>query len=258
MVARLPLLIVALLLLAGCVRADRGVSCRECHAGHRPDRGDCVSCHRGNPATSRKELAHEHFVPGRLAAFTRPSSSTVRQGKQVIEQLGCRRCHRIGKEGNDLATNLDEIGGKDPAAVAESITHPVPFMPDFHLDDARLAQAVNAIFAFARANGDTDERPTAVRFAAGSSDKIFSTKCGGCHRMMSPREGALGAGDAGPNLSGLFSPHYPATRSDGKPWTEQRLADWLRNPRSVRSTALMPPLPLKQGDLSQLLDSWKK
>jgi cytochrome c2 len=60
--------------------------------------------------------------------------------------------------------------------------------------------------------------------------------------------GPLGSGDAGPNLSGLFTPSYPRTARGEAAWTEAALADWLANPRGVRPWTTMPPVRLEEAE----------
>jgi hypothetical protein len=62
----------------------------------------------------------------------------------------------------------------------------------------------------------------------------------------------VGTGNAGPNLSGLFTPFYPPTALNERPWTEKALADWLRNPRASRAHATMPPVALGDDDLRKV------
>ena len=40
----------------------------------------------------------------------------------------------------------------------------------------------------------------------------------------------------------------PRPYCEGEPWIPERLREWLKNPRKVRSMAVMPPLVLDEGE----------
>lgn len=256
MVARLPLLILLALLLAACVGKAPEEGCRSCHGTHYAERGSCVSCHRGNGKSVRKAIAHHRLIPAKLAHFTVPGSPRVEAGKRLAERFGCRRCHTIGGKGTRLAADLDRLAAADPLRLLGAIQRPVPFMPDFRFDGRQAADLVNAVMAFAAAapRRSGDEPPTVIHFAAPRQEEnLFAKKCGGCHRLLTPREGALGSGDVAPNLSGLFTPFYPAPFKPGEPWTTERLGRWLDNPRAVRPATSMQPVRLTAEEKERLL-----
>jgi cytochrome c2 len=248
----------SLLVLAGCLRAPRvgrGEGCLACHASHFAGGGACADCHRGEPRAARKELAHARLVTGRAAEHASAGSAAVAEGERLIDALACRRCHTIGREGNRLATDLDGVvWQREQAALVASITTPVENMPRFGLD-ARQAEALVA--ALLR-RGDRTRRDDAYRVhfdraAVTLETTVFERACGRCHRVLTP-SGPLGAGDAGPNLSGLFTRFYPATAPGGRPWSAGLLAEWTRNPRASRPATTMPPAePLSEVDLRRLV-----
>jgi cytochrome c2 len=195
-------------------------------------------------------------VPAELSHFTIPGSVRVEEGKRVAERFGCRRCHRLGEKGTRLATDLDRLAGDDPSRLFEAIRQPVLFMPDFRFDDRRTADVVNAVMAFAATSPEkrAEAAPQVVHFETVrvKGDNLFVTKCGGCHRLLTPREGGLGTGTVAPNLSGLFTPFYPTPHKPGEPWTPERLGRWLDNPRAVRPGTLMSPVPLNKEEKAKL------
>jgi cytochrome c2 len=251
-------LLAALLALAGCVRAPRAgraEGCLACHASHFAGGGTCADCHRGEPGAARKELAHARLLAGRAAEHASRGSAAVAEGERLIDALACRRCHTIGGEGNRLATDLDAVvWQREQAALVASITAPVENMPRFGLD----APQAEALVAALLRRGDRDRRDDAYRVhfdraAATLETTVFERACGRCHRVLTPT-GPLGTGDAGPNLSGLFTPFYPTTAVGGRPWTAALLAEWTRNPRSSRPATTMPPAePLAEGDFRRLV-----
>ncbi|MBL0226846.1 MAG: hypothetical protein IPQ16_15140 [Geobacteraceae bacterium] len=50
--------------------------CQSCHPDHYVERGVCISCHRGNPASGRRNIAHQQSIAGRYAAFTLGDTET--------------------------------------------------------------------------------------------------------------------------------------------------------------------------------------
>jgi cytochrome c2 len=214
--------------------------------------GTCTDCHRGNPDARRLELAHERLLTGRAAAFRLPSSPALLEGRRLVESLACRRCHTIGGEGNRLATDLDRVvWRRDEPQLLASITEPAENMPDFGLDRSQA----EAIVAFLLRSGSPDppEDTYRVQFTRrpSASPGVFDEQCGGCHRLLSPT-GPLGHGNAGPNLSGLFTPFYPRTAPGNRAWTEKALSDWLRNPRVSRPATTMPPIALREDELRRV------
>jgi mono/diheme cytochrome c family protein len=231
-------------------------SCLICHPSHYAVRGSCTTCHRGNPNSERKNIAHQHLIGARFAGFTLGDVPEVREGKRLMDQLACQRCHVSGGRGNRLATDLDvSAGRKAPEELVAAIRTPARAMPDFRLPAERLTVVVTAILSGAqgRKNG-LREQPFTVHFDnTGNSNKdIFTRKCGGCHRALTLRLGAVGSGDYGPNLSGLMSLWYPASYENGTVWTRTRLGRWLKNPRAVRPWALMQPVVLTDGEFTEL------
>lgn len=222
-----------------------------CHAAHYVREGDCRECHRGTADERRVELAHARLLTGAAASHRLPESRALREGEALAAVLACRRCHEIGGQGNALATRLDAVvWRREQAALTASITEPVTNMPRFGLD----AEQAAALIAFLLQKGEPRGAQDAYRvhFAATSSSAgVFERACGGCHRVLTPR-GPQGTGAAGPNLSGLFTPHYPRTAAGEKAWTTQALQDWLGNPRSQRPQTTMPPVALGPEELREV------
>jgi mono/diheme cytochrome c family protein len=248
---------VALLLTVPAVAAQTRQLCLACHPVHYAERGVCTACHRGNPASDRRNIAHQQLIAGRYASFTLGDSPSLRAGGRLIDQFACRRCHVIGGRGNRLSANLDQsMARKTPEAITASILQPVQNMPDFHLEEPRAVLLVNTLLAAAgRQEAASGVQRQVVHFdRMGTAGKdIFSKKCGSCHRALTVRLGGLGQGNAGPNLSGLLSPHYPLTFRDKGRWTERDLATWLKNPRSIRPMARMQPVLLTGPEFSDLV-----
>ena len=256
---RLSVLISASLLVPGCVKArtaaDAREGCGSCHAPHYTEAGACDDCHRGQPASARKDLAHARLLSGRAAGYALAGGEAVTEGRKLVESAACRRCHTIGGQGNRLATNLDHVAWKrEQRELMTSITEPVENMPSFDFDRGQA----EALIAFLLSSGRPDASDAAyrVQFArdAARAPSTFEDKCGGCHRLLTPL-GPQGFGRRGPNLSGLFTSFYPRTAPGERGWTEEALTEWVANPRALRPETIMPPVPLSGGELHRIIES---
>jgi cytochrome c2 len=254
---RLAFLILALALWVPAALAA-GVGCLHCHAAHHQQLGGCVDCHGGEERTRRKELAHHQLLPGALVHFRLPQSPVTEAGNRLLETFACRRCHISGGKGNRLASNLDHRAVLRPLELADAIRRPVDFMPDFQFSETDLVKLLNALLLGARnAEPTGTETPRVVHFEGGAEqgENPFAKACGACHRLLTSRHGALGRGNAAPNLSGLFTEHYPASFGpELLPWTAERLKTWLENPRRQRPLAQMRPQRLNEEQLAGLLE----
>lgn len=226
--------------------------CAECHAAHYQAEGSCTSCHGGDPTARRQRLAHHKLIFGRAAEHGLAGSRAVAEGERLVESLACRRCHTIGSAGNRVAANLDlVVRERGQIAVARSIRKPVENMPRFGLDNSQIEGVIAALL---RAAGPGPGEATyrvhfrRRRLAPGST---FEQKCGGCHRALLA-QGPAGRGSAGPNLSGLFTPFYPATAPGARSWTSGTLETWLRTPRLLRPRTTMRPVRLQVNEWEAL------
>ena len=256
MVVRFFLLIGVLLFFCGSAAAAAEPACLGCHPAHYAELGNCVFCHRGDPRTRRKAIAHRDLLPGAYAQYRLPDSPAVTAGNRLLDELACRRCHVIGRRGNRLAEELDlQVPRLSPQALQDALLQPALFMPDFHLTQAQLVVLGNALLAAAPPDApEAGEIPLIVHFAdAVAAADPFSKFCGACHRTLTSRRGGLGSGRIGFNLAGLLSPFYPPTFGGSRPWDKTRLKKWLANPRAVRSVARMPPVVLEEADFLRLL-----
>lgn len=232
--------------------------CLSCHPVHYVGLGSCTSCHRGNPASGRKNIAHQRLICGRYDRFTLPGDPVLQEGNRLLERYACRRCHLIGGKGNRLSANLDQATvRRSPEELAVSILKPVQSMPDFRLAEQQALALVNALLSAARHQTDAPVlRPQVVHFDQTSTagKDVFSIKCGPCHRVLTERLGGLGLGDAGPNLSGLLSSFYPKSFKAVEDWNAKRLRRWLENPRAIKVVARMQPVRLSEVEFRDLLE----
>jgi mono/diheme cytochrome c family protein len=231
--------------------------CVTCHRPHPSRQENCISCHRGDDRTERKEIAHYDLIAGRFAYYTLEKSPVVERGKELLDRLACRRCHRYAGRGNRLANNLDATAmGEKAQDIYDSIKSPALFMPNFYLDENQIAALVNAILARAKSEKIPEgETAIVVHFQTAQHRRknVFAGQCGKCHTILSESSGGLGSGDIGPNLSGLFSEFYPRTYREAESWNPERLKRWLENPRDIRMNAVMQPLRLSLDEFDQLL-----
>ena len=247
-----------LLICVGSANAADRNFCLECHPVHYGQDGDCVSCHRGFAGTPRLNIAHQGLIAAHFSGFTRPGNKVTESGHQLIKRYACRRCHVTGDRGNRLAANLDYSQvQKTPEALDESIRQPVLFMPQFHFYDQQRIALINALLDSGRQlKLPAQEQPLVVHFEGESSRRelVFEKQCGKCHRVLTSRFGGVGESLSGPNLSGLLSEFYPPSFSPDKlAWTVGNLQKWIKNPRSVRKFARMPPVDLNKQNFDRLV-----
>ncbi len=256
---RIPFLATFFLLVAlqtGYCAAPE-VSCHGCHPVHHAERGSCVSCHRGNPATLRMNISHHGLIAGRFAWSALAGSEVVERGKRKLEDAACRRCHQTAGRGNRLAGNLDSLATRhSPERLLKAIRSPALYMPDFRFSESQAVELVNALLA---ASGERavpeKEIPLVIHFVEEKREEDpFTRYCGSCHRVLSPLAGGLGEGRVAPNLSGLLTEFYTPTYADGERWTVKGLEKWVKNPRSVKNTARMIPVRIDSPEeFSRLL-----
>ena len=258
MALRIALLISAALLF-GCVKAKPASepleACASCHAAHYAELGACAECHRGEPSAARKELGHARLLSGRAAEHGLTNGKAVSEGRQLVEAAACRRCHTIGGLGNRLATNLDSVVWKrEQRELMTSITTPVENMPVFGFGRGQSEALIAFLLNSARPNAE--EETYRVQFVRDvtHAPSTFDDKCGGCHRLLTSL-GPQGSGGQGPNLSGLLTSFYPKTAPDQREWSEKVLADWVKNPRALRPSTLMPPVSLDASELEKVMES---
>lgn len=232
--------------------------CVECHAPHFETDGTCIDCHRGDSRSNRIHIAHYRLIIGKYACFTLPENSVVREGRRLIGTSGCRRCHKTGHQGNRMASNFDASLDKTlPEALAFAINNPAIFMPNFYFQEADVTRLVNAILDSSAVYASTsNEDSRIIHFEENrvDSENMFDKYCGSCHRMLTQQLGGLGQGDIGPNLSGIFSEFYYKNFRDGKSWNSNRLKQWLKNPRDVRTNAQMLPITFTEDELRHLIN----
>lgn len=257
---RASVLITALLLIWLCsAEAAPRNHCLDCHPAHYTEQGSCRYCHRGTPQTNRKELAHGGLIKGQYAGFSNPRSAELIAGKRLAEQTACRRCHILAATGNRLASNLDNLlWTTKPELIRKALTEPALQMPDFRFKAQDLDRLVTAILSGGlQAGSISREPPQLVHFSdlQAGRQTVFSKQCGSCHKLLSKRDGGLGRGIAGPNLSGLLTRFYPPTFENGNSWNEERLKRWLKNPRDIRPQTLMRPVLLSDHEWQLLLQS---
>jgi len=232
--------------------------CLACHQGHHQEYGTCIDCHRGDPRSSRQNIAHFGLIQARHAWFNLPETLQVEQGSRQLETYACHRCHISGNKGNRLASNLDRsVTTSDPESLVAAIRNPVQFMPDFHLTDAHLDTLINALYFFAlNVKQHTGETPQIVHFEdrGNMEDNIFVKHCGGCHQALTAALGGVGSGTVAPNLSGLLTAFFPKTAEEDNAWNRDNLKKWLKNPRDIHPLARMMPVRLEDVELTQLFD----
>jgi len=240
----------------------------------------CVLCHGGQGTATTVEEAHRStkswekpILPARYLesacgqCHLQPLIGTpqLNQGRRLLAQYGCVRCHTIKTPagvtltGTDDPPSLEHIAEKtsrewvaawlkNPQAYAVSATMPNFQLPD---DDVRDISA----FLIAQSTpynaektsppaipppGDGAIQPGDAAIQQGSS-LYGESFCASCHAMQNAA-GLLVGGNLGPEL----------TRVGSKVKTEW-LAAWLRNPRSYDPGTAMPRYRFDNQQIALLL-----
>lgn len=249
--------ILGLLILFLCLSQSAKASntCIQCHDTHYTDTATCVLCHQGNDTSTRKNVAHDTLIEGPFAYHLLNQSKPVINGRQLMENSKCRRCHQSGLTGNTLTSNLNNTSRHlSSKEIVTAILKPNNFMPNFHFSKKQAVWLVNTIYANAHDTISSDTLQI-VHFQPKRTN-TFTEKCGNCHKVLSSQFGPLGKGNIGPNLSGLFTP-YGFQAESGKRWDELLLKKWLKNPRELRPNSSMPVIILKENEFKSLVNELK-
>ena len=258
--------LIAVLGVSGSACAQELNSCLKCHqcryvevAGQRDGVAapNCTRCHRGNDHTTRKDIAHHFLIDAAHAWYRLPQSRVYLSGKKRIDQLSCRRCHLQNKQGNALATDLDQLlATASVAEIEAALRVPAFYMPNFAFGQDDIAMLVPQVLAGGvAAPAVLNSPPIVVHFEDDSKfEHPFVRHCSACHRVLTRHQGGLGRGLIGPNLSGLFTGFYPATANNGQHWTRESVGEWLKNPRKIRPLTRMPPVVLNNADMPAVVD----
>lgn len=234
--------------------------CSDCHIPHYESEASCVDCHRGNPGTGRTQIAHYQLIKGKYACFTILESPVVKAGQRLIDTSGCRRCHPTGGKGNRLSSDLDTFFEKTlPESFADAIINPATFMPNFYFQETDVTRLVNAILDSSAVYASTSsETGRIIHFEEDITDRdnTFNKNCGSCHRVLTQQLGGLGQSDIGPNLTGIFTEFYYKNFRDGNSWNSNRLKQWLKNPRDIRTNAQMLPITLTEDEFRHLIHTF--
>jgi cytochrome c1 len=244
-------------IVAGCLgtasTTARRDGCASCHPGTCAGRGACASCHRGNPDAARKELAHHLLLTGAAAWHLSAASPEVRAGAALVEQAACRRCHVIAGEGNGLATDLGAVvWSRSQQDLRGALDRPADSMPWFGFAPRQADRVIAYLLATRRPAAGRDAYR--VRFlGAGTRPRSpAEQRCGPCHAALTP-SGPLGRARDAPNLSGLFTPYYPATGPRGQRWTPDSVRAWIANPRAWRPGTTMPPVSVTDAEVAEIV-----
>ncbi len=163
---------------------------------------------------------------------------------QLVDDLRCRSCHRIGTWGGDLAPELDLTGSrfeeeylrfflKTPEAIRPLL---VERMVRLNLTDQEVDQLVQGLqFMLTDQNRVPPVSPDPAWSIARGEELYQTLGCTGCH--MTGSEG----GTSGPNMT-----------EAGRRLTLDYLHSWLRHPQTLVPTAIEPDYGLSEEDAGHL------
>ncbi|WP_283804954.1 selenite/tellurite reduction operon c-type cytochrome lipoprotein ExtS [Denitrovibrio acetiphilus] len=239
--------------------AISGYACMNCHEPHYANKGDCSLCHRGNMESSRKNIAHFGIITAKYSGLY-TDENDVKTGKEIVEDSACRRCHIIGAKGENSAVSLDYRAKIHTGEyLADKLINTNEYMPDFHFSDRDVTKIIKYLL-FASSGTVQKEAEPYVAYIKTSDDDVFGKHCGNCHKVITRQSGGKGTGEIARNLSGLFSQYFDSDvlQEGDDRWTPELLLKWVRNPRSINKTTIMPPVNLsknEESDLSKLFEN---
>jgi len=244
------ILILSVFLLISFSYAFTKDLCTDCHKPHFKNES-CIICHRGNPNTRRLDIAHENIISGKYLLY-KIEGKTAKDSVNLINQLGCRRCHIVGKNGNRKGNNLNNIMIKKTIKnIRDSILNPSDYMPNFNLSEENIVLLINGLLLESE-KGDYKGGKNFFYIKRDLKENLFNKKCGKCHKLISDKTGPIGKGDIAPNLSSIFSQYYPKTKNL-KLNTPEELIKFLKNPRYHNRSNIMPVVEIKKKEAEEII-----
>lgn len=184
---------------------------------------------------------------------TENMTEDVIKGKHLFDQNNCMGCHTILGEGAYYAPELTKVyERRGEAFIDQILIDPQKLYPgqrkmvkyDFTEDERK------SLIAFLKWIGNVDlngfpPKPDLMPMAVASggetvvesSDrpKVFNQMCLACHALKGQ------GGAVGPALDGV-----------GSKYEADYIANWLKDPASVKPGTTMPKLPLTEEDVAEL------
>lgn len=227
--------------------------CVNCHSEH--IKSSCISCHKGNPNSMRIKIAHENIIKGEFLMYKIDNNIKI-NSENIINDIGCRRCHKIGQYGNTKGSDLNKsINSKNIRDLTNSILAPSDFMPDFKLLPNRITLIMNGLIANSE-NYEESNSKSIIYLKNKLEKNLFIEKCGNCHKVISEKLGHLGSGNIAPNLSGILSKYYPKT-INLKTNSIEDIKNFIKNPRHFNKHANMPVVELSDEEMKEIIEILK-
>jgi len=244
----------AFLLLIFLVSAAEVFACVKCHKPHYAEVGSCSACHRGEMRSSRENVAHAGLITAKYSSFY-TDKKAVAAGERIVSDSACRRCHTIGAKGGTAAADLNASAMKYTGEyLDDKLKNVNEYMPDFHFNEAERRLVILYLLNAASKQPERVNEPY-VAYITPAKKGAFEKHCGGCHRMITRSGGGKGTGVEGANLSGVLTKYFVSSvlPEGEKHWTEKRLREWIKNPRSINKLAVMPPVRITDAELDKVI-----
>lgn len=190
---------------------------------------------------------------------TENMSPAVIAGKHLFEQNNCMGCHTILGEGAYYAPELTKVyERRGEAFIDQMLIDPQKLYPgqrkmvkyDFTEEERR------SLIEFFKWIGEVDlngfpPKPDMLPMASPNASanngegqtvvdtsnrpKVYNQMCAACHSLHGQ------GGNVGPSLDGI-----------GAKFESDYIAQWLKDPQSVKANTTMPKLPLTEADVVEL------
>ncbi len=238
---------------------------------HPADKFGCTICHQGQGRATEKQAAHGHvpfwdkpllvgdFVQATCAKCHHdeqvPQAPALSHGRQLIGQLGCAGCHKMGDIANRVKAGpqLDSIGSKVSRKWLDKwLTNPKDYLPQGKMPYYGLNPgAVDALASYLMTfrNGAIDHRPKPEGDYDTGANIYRESQCIVCHvTKLDYNDNPVG-GQIGPNLLEI-----------GNKVNSRWLVTFLKNPHSFYPNTKMPAFHFSDQealDLSQyVMEEW--
>ncbi len=195
-------------------------------------------------------LKKDHVSSGYVKTLIDPGKAGAR-GKKVLEKYNCSGCHRINKEGGNIAPDLTGEAAKSrPEWLFGFLktphkVRPAPVlkarMPDFNLSDKEVDYVIEYLAVVSGEPYPYYAKPKKDIFPEDiwNGEKLYQEvfACSACHRVNGR------GGQVGPDHTDL------ASRLKGQ-WIKQ----WLLNPQAVKPDVRMPRFKFRDWEIEALTD----
>ncbi len=193
-----------------------------------------------------------------VARNDKERSKYLREGKQLVNELGCLGCHTINNDGNGFAPDLSDIGNKVNSGWRYNFLkkpkfyQPKTTMPNIPMSDEETQSITTYLMSLKKDKKEIENNPPSPPFnkvGKGGFEDIAKGKklvkdsgCTGCHEI----EGLLSGYDA-PPLDGIGDKRVDDLVFSNITNTDKTLINWLKikvmDPKRFATAKIVTRMP---------------